>query len=111
MISLDFIMGLPESLKKDTILVLVDKLTKFALFIPTTTDVSASGTATLIFKRLVKLFRLPSTIIGDRDPRWTSSVWKSLASLFGSRLALSTSKHPQTDGQTEVLNQHLETML
>jgi hypothetical protein len=110
-ISLDFITGLPESLGKDAVLVLVDKLTKFALFVPTTTDVSASETATLIFKRLVKLFGLPSTIIGDRDPRWTSSVWKSLASLFNSRLALSTSKHPQTDGQTEVLNQHLETML
>jgi hypothetical protein len=57
------------------------------------------------------LFRLPKTIIGDRDPRWTSSVWKFLAQLFDTRLVLSTSKHPQTDGQTEVMNQQLETML
>jgi hypothetical protein len=110
-ISLDFVTGLPMSNGKDAILVVVDKLTKFALFLATTTDVTASETATLLFKRLVKLFGLPSTIIGDRDPRWTSDVWKTLSQLFNSRLALSTSKHPQTDGQTEVMNQHLETML
>ena len=61
--------------------------------------------------KVVKLFGLPRTIVGDRDPRWTSDVWKALAQLFGTRLALSTSKHPQTDGQTEVMNQHMETML
>jgi hypothetical protein len=110
-ISLDFVTGLPDSQGKDTILVLVDKLTKFALFIVTTMDVSADEMATLMFKCLVKLFRLPATIVGDRDPRWTSSVWKSLASLFDSHLALSTSKHLQTDSQTEVLNQQRETML
>jgi hypothetical protein len=77
----------------------------------TTIDVTAEGTATLLFKQLVKLFRLPKTIIGDRDLCWTSSVWKFLTQLFDTRLALSTSKHPQTDGQTEVMNQQLETML
>ena len=64
-ISLDFITGLPESRQKDAILVLVDKLTKFTLFIPTTTSISVSDTAALLFKRLVKVFGLPSTIIGD----------------------------------------------
>ena len=90
---------------------LVNKLTKFALFIPTTTSISASDTAALLFKHRVKVFGLPSIIIGDRDPHWTSTMWKCLASLFNSHLALSTSKHSQTDGQTEVFNQHLETML
>jgi hypothetical protein len=66
--------------------------------------------AALIFKCVVKLFGLPKTIIGDRDPHWTSDVWKVLAQLFDTCLALSTSKHPQTDGQTEVMNQQLETM-
>src|SRR5271168_3234350 len=110
-ISLDFVTGLPESQRRNAVLVIVDKLTKFAHFIPTTTMVTASDTAALIFKRVVKLFGLPRTIVGDRDPRWTSDVWKALAQLLGTRLALSTSKHPQTDGQTEVMNQHRETML
>jgi hypothetical protein len=65
----------------------------------------------LLFKRIVKHFGLPARLIGNRDPRWTSTVWKALAQMFGSQLALSTSKHPQTDGQTEVMNQHLEPML
>ncbi len=110
-ISLDFITGLPLSNGKDAILVLVDKLTKFAHFVATTSNINASDTAVLIFKRVVKVFGLPEVIVGDRDPRWISSVWKNLAVIFNSRLALSTSKHPQTDGQTEVMNQQLETML
>jgi len=110
-ISLDLITGLPKSHNKDAILVVVDKLTKFAHFITTTSEVTALEVATLLFKRIIKNFGLPSRLIGDRDPRWTSAVWKALAQLFGTRLALSTSKHPQTDGQTEVMNQHLETML
>jgi hypothetical protein len=110
-ISLDFITGLPDASGKDAILVVVDKFTKFATFIATRTDISASETAALLFQKLVKLFGLPRVIIGDRDPRWTSSVWSELARLFKTRLALSTSRHPQTDGQTEVMNQHLEVML
>jgi hypothetical protein len=110
-ISLDLITGLPKSNEKDAILVVVDKLTKYAHFIATNTEVTALQSAELLLKRVVKYFGLPSRIIGDRDPRWTSLVWNSLASLFGTRLALSTSRHPQTDGQTEVMNQNLETML
>ena len=93
-ISLDFITGLPDASGKDAILVVVDKFTKFATFIATRTDISASETAALLFQRLVKLFGLPRVIIGDRDPRWTSSVWKELAQLFKTRLALSTSRAP-----------------
>jgi hypothetical protein len=65
MISLDFITGLPESHGKNAILVVVDKLTKFAQFITTTVNITAEETATLLFKQLVKLFGLPRTIIGD----------------------------------------------
>src|SRR5271154_7208203 len=110
-ITLDLITGLPLSHGKDAILVVVDKFSKFALFMATTTEVTASQVAVLLFQRLIKFFGLPRIIIGDRDPRWTSTVWKVLAELFKTRLALSTSKHPQTDGQTEVMNQQLETML
>ena len=110
-ISLDLITGLPNSRSKNAILVVVDKLTKYAHFITTKVEATALEVAELLFTRIVKHFSLPIRIIGDRDPRWTSSVWKALAEMFGTRLALSTSKHPQTDGQTEVMNQHLETML
>ena len=110
-ISLDLITRLPNSNNKDAILVVINKLTKYAHFIATTTEVSALEVANLLFKRIVKHFGLPTCIIGDCDPRWTSSVWKALAQLFGMQLALSTSRHPQMDGQTEVMNQHLETML
>jgi hypothetical protein len=74
-------------------------------------EATAFEIASLLFKRIVKHFGLPTRLIGDHDPRWTSAVWKALAQLFGTRLALSTSRHPQTDGQTEVMNQHLEMML
>jgi hypothetical protein len=104
-------MGLPKSNNKDAILVVVDKLTKYAHFIVTTAEATAFEIASLLFKRIVKHFGLPTRLIGDRDPRWTSAVWKGLAQLFRMQLVLSTSRHPQMDGQTEVMNQHLEMML
>ena len=91
--------------------VLVDKLTKLTHFIATTSNINAGDTAILIFKHMVKVFRLPEVIVGDRDPRWISSIWKNLVVILNSRLVLSTSKHPQTDRQTKVMNQQLETML
>ena len=93
-ITLDFVTGLPLSCGKDTILVVVDKFTKYAHFIATTAEVSAEESAYLLFQRVIKFFGMPSRIIGNRDPRWTSTVWNSLARLLGTRLALSTSKHP-----------------
>ena len=91
-ISLNFITGLLLSNRKDAVLVLVDKLTKFVHFITTTSDINAIDTATLIFKCMVKVFRLPKVIVGDRGPRWISSIWKNLAVIFSSCLALSTSR-------------------
>jgi hypothetical protein len=110
-ISLNLITGLPKSLDKDAILIVVDKLTKYTHFIAMTMEVTALEVASLLFKRIVKHFGLPTDLIGNCNPRWTSTVWKVLAQMFGTQLALSMSKHPQMDGQTEVMNQHLETML
>jgi hypothetical protein len=110
-ISHDLITGLPKSLDKDAILVVIDKLTKYTHFIAMATEVTALKVASLLFKRIAKHFGLPTHLIGDCDPRWTSTIWKVLAQMFGTQLALSTSKHPQMDGQTEVMNQHLKTML
>src|SRR6266849_10822672 len=79
-ISLDLITGLPKSQGKDAILVVVDKLTKYVHFIATNVETTALEVATQLFKRIVKHFGLPIQIIGDRNPRWTSTVWKALAS-------------------------------
>jgi hypothetical protein len=81
-ISLDVITRLPKSRNKDAILVVVDKLTKYAHFIATTAEVTAFEVASLLFKRIVKHFGLPAHLIGDHDPRWTSAVWKVLAQMF-----------------------------
>jgi hypothetical protein len=110
-ISMDFVTGLPESSGYDALLVVVDKLTKHGSFIPTNTTVTAEETAKLLFRRVFKTYGLPREIVSDRDPRFTSRVWKSLASFFKTKLAMSTAKHPQTDGQTEIMNQALETTL
>lgn len=110
-ISMDFITGLPPSQGFDAILVIVDKFTKYGFFIPTTSTVTAAQTTDLVFNNVTKIFGLPRDIVSDRDPRFTSHFWKSLASAFQTRLAMSTSKHPQVDGQTEVMNAGLETKL
>ena len=90
---------------------LTRQVDQFTHFIATTSNINARDTAVLIFKCVVKVFRLLEVIIDNRDPRWISSVWKNLAIIFNSCLVLYTSRHPQTDGQTEVMNQQLETML
>jgi hypothetical protein len=108
-ISLDFITGLPRSQEFDVILVVVDKLMKFGIFIPTRTTIDADGLAKLLLQHVVKWFGLPREIISDCDPRWKSDFWRTLA--FETCLAMSSAHHPQTDGQTEVMNQHVEVML
>jgi hypothetical protein len=110
-ISMDFVTGLPTSRGYDAILVIVDKFTKYGVFVPTKTTVDADGSAQLLLRHVVRWFGLPREIVSDRDPRWKSDFWKSLAAAFQTRLAMSSAHHPQTDGQTEVMNQHVEVML
>ena len=108
-ISMDFITQLPKTVDGyDSILVVVDQLTKRAHFIPTTSDISASGVAHLFFNNIWKHHVLPTTIISDRDSKFTSKFWQTLWSLLGTKLAMSTAFNPQTDGQTERLNKTLE---
>lgn len=112
-ISLDLITGLPPSGDEQytAILVIVDKLTKYALFLPTHDELNREDFATLFFREVVNRYGLPERLISDRDPRWATDFWKSVAARYGAKLALSSSHHPQTDGQTENLNHTLETML
>lgn len=110
-ISLDLIVNLPWSNSFNAILVTVDRLTKHAQFIPTTTGLTAKGFALLFVKYIACRFGLPVSMICDRDPRWTSEFWRAVADRLQVRLALSSARHPQHDGQTEIVNRQLETML
>jgi hypothetical protein len=110
-ISMDFIKGLPRSDRADCILVVVDKFTRYAHFIPLSHPYTASSVAAVFLKEVYKLHGLPASIIFDRDPVFTSHFWQSLYKLSGTSLKLSSSYHPQTDGQTERVNKCLETYL
>lgn len=112
-VSLDLITGLPESgeEKYDAILVIVDKLTKYATFTPTHGTLGQEGFARVFVDNVAYRFGMPTRIIADRDKRWTSAFWRSVVKAMGTSLALSSAHHPQTDGQTEVLNAYLEQML
>ena len=108
---MDFIVNLPWSNQFNAIFVVVDRLTKHASFIPTTTGLTAEEFRELYVKHIACRFGLPESIITDRDPRWTSDFWKGVAKYLKTKMSLSSSHHPQHDGQTEIINKHLATML
>ncbi|KAJ0555261.1 putative nucleotidyltransferase, Ribonuclease H [Helianthus annuus] len=110
-ISMDFISGLPKSGSKDTILVVVDRLTKYGHFMAIKHPFSAAQIAQIMLDSVFKLHGCPLNIVSDRDPIFMSLFWKEFLQLQGIDQALSTAYHPQSDGQTEVLNRCLETYL
>ncbi|CAI7806813.1 unnamed protein product [Closterium sp. NIES-53] len=111
-VSLDFITGLPSTSRgHDSILVVIDKFSKMGHFIPTNATATAEATARLFFDRIITIHGIPATLISDRDPKFTSKFWKELMGLLGTKLAMSFAYHPQTDGQTERLNQVVEQLL
>jgi hypothetical protein len=106
---MDFIEGLPKTHKLDTILVIIDKFTKYGHFIPVAHPFIALQIAQVFMDEVYRLHGLPEYIISDRDRVFTSAVWRELFKLTDTRLLMSSSYHPQSDGQTECLNQCLET--
>ncbi|KAL0556960.1 hypothetical protein IC582_005478 [Cucumis melo] len=111
-VSMDFITGLPRTLRGFTVIwVVVDRLTKSAHFVSGKSTYTASKWAQLYMSEIVRLHGVPVSIVSDRDARFTSKFWKGLQTAMGTRLDFSTAFHPQTDGQTERLNQVLEDML
>ena len=110
-VSLDWITDLPPSHYHDAILVVVDRLTKMAHFIPTTKSMSAPDVAALFIQHIIRVHGLPETLVSDRDPVFTSHFWGRLIELLGIRANRSSAFHPQTDGQTERLNSVLEQYL
>ena len=110
-ISLDFVTGLPISSGYNMLLVVVDRLTKIAHFIPTITGCSAHKLAILLRDHIFRLHGLPETIISDRDPVFTLTLAQEMASCLSIKSCFSSAFHPQTDGQTERINAILEQYL
>ena len=107
-ISMDFVEGLPKSNNKDVILVIVDRFTKYAHFLPLSHPFTVQYVITLFLDNIFKLHEIPSVIVSDRDRIFTSTLWQSLFKSVGVNLHFSTAYHPETDGQTERVNQCLE---
>jgi hypothetical protein len=111
-ISMDFIVGLPlTAIKKDSIWVIVDRLTKTAHFIAVHTTYSVQQYAEIYMDQIVRLHGIPKTIISDRGTQFVARFWEQLHECLGTKLIHSSSYHPKTDAQTERINQILEDML
>nr|GEZ78272.1 reverse transcriptase domain-containing protein [Tanacetum cinerariifolium] len=111
-ITMDFVTKLPKSSKGyDTIWVIVDRLTKPAIYIPIRETDPMDKLARIYLKEVVTRHGIPVSIISDRNPRFASNFWRSLQNALSTRLDMSTTYHPKTDGQSERTIQTLEDML
>ena len=116
-VTMDFITKLPKSTEPvegityDSILVMVDRLTKYTHIIPFRETYTAEQLGYVVLDRLIRHNSIPKKLVSDRDKLFTSKFWQSLVGLMGTKLKLSTAFHPETDGQTERANQTLEQYL
>ncbi|MBW0585478.1 hypothetical protein O181_125193 [Austropuccinia psidii MF-1] len=113
LVHMDWVTGLPSGGDKsyNACLVIVDRFSKIAIFLPCHKDGTAMDTALLIWNRVVSWTGIFTNIISDRDPKFTSALWTNLHQLFGTKLSFSTAYHPQTDGLSERIIQTLEDMV
>jgi len=111
-VSLDFVFGLPKDGKNRTgILVFVDRFSKMVHLAAVSANVTAKETAQIFLDLVFKHHGLPSELVSDRDPRFTSHFWRAVFDKLGTKLAMSTAAHPETDGQTERVNRVLGDIL
>ena len=111
-ISMDFVGPLPlTSRHNDFIFVVVDRLSKMAHFLPCKKSIDGPGVASLFVDRIWSMHGLPKSIVTDRGTQFLNSFNKALTRLLGTRHAVSSAYHPETDGQTERVNRILNEML
>jgi len=111
-ITMDFVVGLPRTIQKfDSIWVIVDTLTKSPYFLPINIRYSLEKLTELYIREIVRLHGVPTSILSDKDPRYTSKFWGSLHQALGTKLHLSSAYHTQTNGQSKRTIQSLEDLL
>uniref|UniRef100_A0AAV1VKS5 Integrase catalytic domain-containing protein n=1 Tax=Peronospora matthiolae TaxID=2874970 RepID=A0AAV1VKS5_9STRA len=111
-ISMDFVFGLPKDARGSTgILVFVDRFSKMVHLVAVPETITASGCACVFIDTIFRLHGLLRELVSDRDSRFTADFWRSVFKSLGTRLKMSTSDHPESDGQTERANRVLEEIL
>ena len=111
-VTMDLITDLPVThAKHDSVVVFVDKLSKMVEIVPCKKTIDSAGFAEVFVNSVVLRYGVPRVIVSDRDPRFTAQFMRTVVDMLGTKQALSTAFHPQTDGQTEVMNRVLEQYL
>lgn len=103
-VALDFVEALPRVRGKTVILTVVDRFSKYAHFIPLAHPYSAESVAQAFFADIVRLHGVPQSLVSDRSPVFTSTFWRELMRLVGTKMHMTTAFHPQSDGQYEAAN-------
>jgi transposase InsO family protein len=110
-IGLSYLTHLHESNGFNSVLIVVYQLTRMTYFLPCTENGTAEETATLFLQGVYRLHGLPRVLVSDRDPKFVSGFWQTLWRRLGTRLNMSSSRHPEIDGLTERVNRTFQQLL